>query len=141
MAHPRVEFYVDGVHQYTSRTHTPSIPGEFSVGLWFPNGWAGDPDFVTRTLEIDRVAITPMENIITGDANGNGVVDLVDLSVLAANFDTTDSAWSLGDFSGDGFVDLIDLSLLASNFGSNSNVPEPIAALPLLAWLVVNRRR
>ncbi|WP_428387010.1 family 16 glycosylhydrolase [Mucisphaera sp.] len=141
VAHPRVEFYVDGVHHYTSREFVPTIPGRFTVGLWFPFNWAGQPDFVTRTLEIDRVAITPLANILPGDTNADGNVNLTDLSLLATNFGSNEAAWSLGDFSGEGTVDLIDLSLLASNFGQSAATPEPgTAALALIALSVVSRR-
>lgn len=50
----------------------------------------------------------------TGDANGDNVVDLLDLSILA-------SQWGGGggaDFNGDGVVDLLDLSILASAWGT-----------------------
>lgn len=135
VSYPRVEFYVDDVYQYTSRSFVPTIPGYFNVGIWFPNNWAGDPDFVTRTLEIDRVAITPMEELIPGDADGSGSVNLLDLSILAAHFGDDGAAWSLGDFTGEGTINLLDLSLLASNFGSNS-VPAP-ASLALLGLSVL----
>ncbi|MEQ9460892.1 MAG: family 16 glycosylhydrolase [Phycisphaeraceae bacterium] len=142
VANPRVEFYVDGVHHYTSREFIPTIPGRFTVGMWFPFNWAGQPDFVTRTLEIDRVAITPLANIIPGDATGDGQVNLTDLSILASNFGSTEAAWSLGDFSGEGEVNLVDLSLLASNFGqTTADLPEPgTLTLSLLALATTARR-
>ncbi|QDU70470.1 family 16 glycosylhydrolase [Mucisphaera calidilacus] len=142
VTYPRVEFYVDGVHHYTSREFVPTIPGQFTVGLWFPFNWAGQPDFVTRTLEIDRVAITPLANIIPGDANADGNVNLTDLSLLATNFGSTEAAWSLGDFSGDGNVDLVDLSFFASNFGHSASTPEPVTfSLALLGLLASTRQR
>ncbi|QDU70752.1 PEP-CTERM sorting domain-containing protein [Mucisphaera calidilacus] len=64
-----------------------------------------------------------------GDANLDFVVDLLDLSLLASNFDGP-GLHGEGDFNADGLVDLLDLSLLASNFDTG-NVPEP-AGLALL---------
>ncbi len=53
-----------------------------------------------------------------GDLNGDGVVDLVDMSILLNNFGNTGPNLP-GDIDGDGDVDLVDLSLLLSNFGTN----------------------
>ncbi|QDU72531.1 hypothetical protein [Mucisphaera calidilacus] len=80
-----------------------------------------------------------------GDANLDFAVDLLDLSVLASNFDLAEGAtWSDGDFNGDGAVDLLDLSLLASGFGYGADVPapapEPAAGLLLLVPALLRRR-
>lgn len=54
-----------------------------------------------------------------GDVNGNGTVDLSDLSSLLSHFGTLSGATLAdGDLDGDGDVDLGDLSLLLSNFGT-----------------------
>jgi len=54
------------------------------------------------------------------DLNGDGVVDVIDLSVLLDSFGGSGSP-SSGDLDGDGDVDLIDLSLLLSDFGTACN--------------------
>ncbi|MEM6749993.1 MAG: dockerin type I domain-containing protein [Planctomycetota bacterium] len=84
---------------------------------------------------------------LPGDANGDGVVDLLDFDVLAQNFGSnTGNGAADGDFNGDGTVDLLDFDILAQNFGATSPaaVPEP-ASLGLLglgaAALVRGRRR
>ncbi|WP_428388316.1 dockerin type I domain-containing protein [Mucisphaera sp.] len=78
-----------------------------------------------------------------GDANLDFTVDLIDLSMLAANFGATDATWSQGDFNADGNVDLIDLSLLASSFGTTAaapaTIPEPAAGLALLLPALASR--
>lgn len=56
---PRVEFYFDGVCVQTNYTHIPTKAGRLWVGAWFPNGWAGTPDFDTSVFEVDYVSITP----------------------------------------------------------------------------------
>jgi len=50
----------------------------------------------------------------TGDANGDNIVDLLDLSLLASQWGGGGSA----DYNSDGIVDLLDLSILASAWGS-----------------------
>ncbi len=55
---------------------------------------------------------------LVGDIDGNGVVDLIDLSMLLTQFGQSGSGLS-GDLDGNNVVDLIDLSLLLANFGSS----------------------
>ncbi|QDU72059.1 dockerin type I domain-containing protein [Mucisphaera calidilacus] len=83
-----------------------------------------------------------LEQRLPGDANLDGSVDLLDLSILANHFgQAAGSMWKDGDFTEDGAVDLLDLSILAANF-NNSVIPAPaslvLLSLPLLA---VTRRR
>lgn len=85
-------------------------------------------------LEIDN--IDALEVVLTGDANLDGSVDLLDLSTLASGFGGT-GTWKQGDFNGDGLVDLLDLSSLASNFnGVTGAVPEPATAAVIALGLV-----
>ncbi len=55
---------------------------------------------------------------LVGDIDGNGVVDLIDLSTLLTQFGQTGSGLS-GDLDGNNVVDLIDLSMLLANFGAS----------------------
>lgn len=79
--------------------------------------------------------------LMPGDANGDGRVDINDLTIVLSNFGQTEMTWSQGDFTGDGTVDVNDLTILLSNFGQSfgssavggvSAVPEP-GALALVA--------
>ncbi|QDU71503.1 dockerin type I domain-containing protein [Mucisphaera calidilacus] len=103
---------------------------------WYPN------DYRAYYVEGIQVEIAPVTSV-PGDANGDGLVDLLDLSILASNFEGTETPYTVaeGDFNEDGFVDLLDLSILASNFDSGAAAPEP-AALSLLGLgvLVAGRR-
>ena len=51
-----------------------------------------------------------------GDADLNGVVNLLDFNKLAANFNGSGKLWSDGDFTYDGNVNLLDFNRLAANF-------------------------
>ncbi len=54
-----------------------------------------------------------------GDLDGDGDVDLADLSLMLAHYGTTSgAAYVHGDLDGDGDVDLADLSLMLANYGS-----------------------
>lgn len=81
---------------------------------------------------------------LPGDANADGRVDLLDLSILASHFGDPGS-YTEGDFNGGGYVDLLDLSILASNFGFSgspgTDVPEPVSGTLLLLGLGVALRR
>ncbi len=56
--------------------------------------------------------------ILPGDANGNGSVDLGDLSLVLNNFGQNTS---VGDVDGNGTVNLNDLSIVLNNFGQTCN--------------------
>jgi Trehalase len=87
-----------------------------------------------------------------GDADLNGRVDIGDLLDVAQHFSQSGD-WHVGDFNGDGLVDITDLRLLAQNWGSGTNdapqlspalltslglplIPEP-AGLGLAAALIL----
>lgn len=56
---PRTEFYIDGRLVHTETKNVPVNAGLFILGVWFPNGWEGIPDFDTDVCEIKWVKITP----------------------------------------------------------------------------------
>jgi hypothetical protein len=59
-----------------------------------------------------------------GDANNDGTVDVVDLGILAKNYESTGlphgnhQSWHLADYDDDGSVDVVDLGILAKNYDS-----------------------
>ncbi len=111
--------------------------------VWAVVNYAGDFQVTQRLL---------------GDSNGDGKVDLTDLSTVLNNFGSTTALWSTGNFDGASTIDLTDLSDVLNNFGSSvpnasvggvatpalSEVPEP-ASLGLLSVgllpLLKRRRR
>jgi hypothetical protein len=91
-----------------------------------------------------------------GDANWDGIVDVGDLGILAANYGSSGKKWQEGDFNADGVVDVGDLGILASHYAggtpsaetametsTHANVPEPATCIFLLmgfAGMIFNFR-
>ena len=87
-----------------------------------------------------------------GDLNGDGVVNGLDIALVASNWLRT--GFNNADANGDGVVNGLDIALISANWlktspnggaGSGSAVPEPsaivLAALGGLAVLACRRRR
>ncbi|MEM7682478.1 MAG: SUMF1/EgtB/PvdO family nonheme iron enzyme [Planctomycetota bacterium] len=109
----------------------------------------GQPPEVENSSIGFRVATFAVFAPLPGDANGDGVVDLLDFDVLAQNFGQGPGfggSAAGGDFNTDSVVDLLDFDILAQNFGVSGNspttIPEPATlGLVALASLSTLRRR
>lgn len=86
----------------------------YQVGAW---------DAVNTEIRyVDSTLISPSAApMLPGDANGDGVVDVGDLGILAANYGGSGKTWAEGDFNDDGVVDVGDLGILAANYGTGSS--------------------
>lgn len=100
---PRVEFYIDGELAKVNKTHIPTNKGRLWIGLWFPNGWAGAPDFDTEVFEIDSVKITPFGE--AGDTEPNETYG-------NDGWHDTEYEYLLGDIDLDGEITVNDLAKL-----------------------------
>lgn len=79
----------------------------FSVYGINSSGVKSNPSSITVTLH--KLA----------DINGDGVVDLTDLSMFGSDFDNTGTLnYALSDMNGDGIVDLTDFSIIAKAYGN-----------------------
>jgi hypothetical protein len=67
---------------------------------------------------LHKLAAAP--TLRAGDANGDGMVDVGDLGILAANYGGSGKTWTQGDFNGDTLVDVGDLGILAAHYGEGS---------------------
>ena len=83
------------------------------------------------------------KQLFMGDANLDGLVNLLDLAGLAASYSKS-GTWAQGDFDGDGVINVLDLASLASNYGRvpTQTVPEPATCVLLClgALMVIGRR-
>ncbi len=59
--------------------------------------------------------------LVTGDVNGDAVVNVQDLALVAANFKQTGE--NLADVNGDGVVNIVDLTLVASAMADTATAP------------------
>jgi hypothetical protein len=81
-------------------------------GSWLGNYMIAEYISVPYPVLVDDTPAAPPRK--TGDANGDNAVDLLDLSVLATYWGTSNGE---SDFNHDSAVDLLDLSILADNWG------------------------
>jgi probable HAF family extracellular repeat protein len=88
-------------------------------------------------------AFALLDYLMPGDANGDGKVDINDLTVVLTNYGKTGMSWSQGCMDGDptGTVDINDLTIVLSNYGSvyDSSLaaaPEPSALLLIASALL-----
>lgn len=77
-----------------------------------------------RTVMVGVLPITlPAVMLVGGDADGNGVVDLGDLTLVGRHYNTAPPGDPRADINGDGQVDLIDLILVGVNYGQGVYQP------------------
>jgi hypothetical protein len=131
-------------------TETTSLSGHNAGDAWTSGGY----DYVQFDSGGGGVEALVSASLHPGDANGDGRVDLNDLTIVLTNFGETGMNWSQGDFNGDGKVDINDLTIVLANFGYGVTasgmkaVPEPscvvlfaIGVLGLLAYARQGRKR
>jgi hypothetical protein len=94
----------------------------FTIGFW--SGYQADVYFDNIRLATATSQYVTAYNfempVVThypGDANGDNMVDVGDLGILAANYGGSGKSWAEGDFNGDKLVDVGDLGILAANYG------------------------
>jgi hypothetical protein len=68
---------------------------------------------------------------LAGDINNDGLVDVADYNIWAANVGKTGATWFQGDLNGDGLVDVADYNIWAANVGKTAATPEPISMIIL----------
>ena len=86
--------------------------------------------FLTTCLMLTHLTVghtqdTDLETLRASDVNADGVVDILDLTLVATNFGTTPAAGQALniDVNGDGTVNIFDLTLIARHIGKTVRPP------------------
>lgn len=76
-------------------------------------------DMESTQAQVDTAlaALNQLEAKLPGDANGDGVVNVTDLSIVKKNFGQEVTPGQLGDVDDNGIVNVTDLSIVKKNFG------------------------
>ncbi len=81
-----------------------------AAGSYLANNW----DISNNSFLISSSSGPPK----VGDINGDGQVNIFDLSVLASNYGSNSATAAQGDLNGDLRVNIFDLSILAAHWGT-----------------------
>jgi hypothetical protein len=101
--------------------------------------WLNDTSFNTFAGE-SLMALS--QGLLPGDINMDGLVDVADYNIWAANVGKTGAHWAQGDLNGDGLVDVADYNIWAANVGRTASTPEPLTITALaIGGLILLRRR
>lgn len=74
---------------------------------------------IDRT-DFEQVRAALGAKLIVGDANFDGTIDNIDLTVVLQNFGVSTSRWGLGNFENGATVDNTDLTDVLQHFGTNA---------------------
>ncbi len=96
---------------YTDSALTPSTSYSYTVKA---RDAAGNVSLASNALSATTLAGTAAN---TGDLNGDGKVNITDLSIMLSHWNATGVPVSQGDVNADGKVNLTDLSILLSHWG------------------------
>jgi hypothetical protein len=106
-------------------------------------GVIGVADFADFVVSIDTT-MTAKANILPGDANFDGTVNIFDINQISSNWSGNTVVGNLtpGDVNGDGIVNIFDINLVSSNWGASGGggagvgaataVPEPATIVSAL---------
>jgi parallel beta-helix repeat protein len=85
------------------------------------NSWLRHSTFVLPFVILFATAgyliLSSSHATVNADINGDGVVNILDFSILASNYGKANQTFSQGDINGDGTVNILDFSILASQWG------------------------
>lgn len=102
------------------------VAADIAVNEFNGSGAAVAGTLGTVSVRGDSVGV---DGLKPGDANRDGVVNQLDFSILAANFNGNPKTWDQGNFNSVTGTNQLDFSILAANFNTSAPAP-PIAAVP-----------
>jgi hypothetical protein len=103
-------------------------------------GGSATVSYINGAVTLSNIFSNPT---LPGDINNDGLVDVADYNIWAANVGKTGATWLQGDLNGDGLVDVADYNIWAANVGKTAATPEPISMIILAigGGLVALKRR
>jgi hypothetical protein len=107
--------------------------GQMTAASGTLTGKLANGDSINTTFFVAGAGKVILHTLIPGDVNSDGLVDVADYNIWAANVGKTDAGWSQGDLNGDGLVDVADYNIWAANVGKTAGTPEP-ATLALVVF-------
>jgi minor extracellular serine protease Vpr len=75
---------------------------------------------VTVSAPAGGTTTVPTVTLLAGDINGDNIIDILDLSTVGANFNSSSPSPAAADVNGDGTVDIVDIVLVAKNFNATA---------------------
>ena len=97
--------------------------------------------FVGIDADVNAVYKRPPDPVASVDVNGDGIVNILDLVLISANFGKTGQ--NPADVNGDGVVNIVDLVKVASEMGAGAAAPsahpqtlEMLSAADVKQWLI-----
>ena len=106
-----------GEGKYAASYGNFSQAGDYTVVVNAENA-DGFADPVQTTITVTGETTKPEPQKLTGDVNGDNVVNIFDLVIAAGSFGKTGTG-IMGDVNGDGGVNIFDLVIVAGNFGKS----------------------
>ena len=96
--------------------------------------------FVGINADVNAVYKRPPDPVVSEDVNGDGIVNILDLVSVSANFGKTGQ--NIADVNGDGIVNIVDLVKVAGEMGTGAAAPaahpqtlEILTAADVQHWL------
>ena len=96
--------------------------------------------FVGIDADVNAVYKRPLDPVVSEDVNSDGIVNILDLVLISANFGKTGQNTS--DVNGDGIVNIVDLVKVAGEMGAGAAAPtaqpqtlEGLTAADVQHWL------
>ncbi|MBT5536448.1 hypothetical protein HOK31_25510, partial [Candidatus Poribacteria bacterium] len=134
-------------------TNVSNHPTSDGAPSWSPDGAAlafasnRDGDWDIYTIAVAHTPDPGTGDPITGDVNGDGRVDIIDLVMIAQAFGSSGQGLPT-DANSDGLVNIIDLVTVASHFGKTAGVvtaspqhPDGTHSADISEWLRQARAR